>query len=158
MENRTTPAARAEMLIRKPVAEVFEAFIDPDLTSKFWFSRGSARLEPGRDLTWHWDMYGVSMPVQVRAVEPHQRIAIDWPGEGGDTQVEWRFTQRPDGTTFVSIVNTGFRGDDDSILRQVVDSTEGFALVLSGLKAWCEHGLRLNLVADRFPDGLKGEG
>ncbi len=29
------------MLIRKPVAEVFEAFVNPDITSKFWFTKGS---------------------------------------------------------------------------------------------------------------------
>ena len=33
------------MLIRKPVAEVFEAFVDPDITAKFWFTKGSGRLE-----------------------------------------------------------------------------------------------------------------
>ena len=27
--------AKAEMLIRKPVAEVFEAFVNPAITSKF---------------------------------------------------------------------------------------------------------------------------
>ena len=30
-----TPVARAEMLIRRPVAEVFEAFINPEITTKF---------------------------------------------------------------------------------------------------------------------------
>jgi len=35
------PVAKAEMLIRKPVEEVFEAFIDPAITSKFWFTKGS---------------------------------------------------------------------------------------------------------------------
>jgi uncharacterized protein YndB with AHSA1/START domain len=29
------------MLIRKPVAEVFEAFVDPAITSRFWFNKGS---------------------------------------------------------------------------------------------------------------------
>ena len=32
--------------------------------------------------------------------------------------------------------------------------TEGFALVLAGLKALLEHNIRLNLVRDRHPDGL----
>ena len=39
------PIAKAEMLIRKPVAEVFEAFVDPEITRKFWFS---GRLEAGK--------------------------------------------------------------------------------------------------------------
>ena len=35
----------------------------------------------------------------------------------------------------------------------VADSTEGFTLVLAGLKALLEHNVRLNLVADRHPNG-----
>ncbi|EHK53368.1 activator of Hsp90 ATPase 1 family protein [Mesorhizobium alhagi CCNWXJ12-2] len=35
------------MLIRKPVEEVFEAIVNPDITTKFWFSKGSGRLETG---------------------------------------------------------------------------------------------------------------
>ena len=32
---KRSPIAKAEMLIRKPVAEVFEAFVNPAITSKF---------------------------------------------------------------------------------------------------------------------------
>jgi uncharacterized protein YndB with AHSA1/START domain len=42
--NQHTIQTKAEMLIRKPVAEVFEAFINPEITSKFWFTSGSGRL------------------------------------------------------------------------------------------------------------------
>ncbi|WP_309086351.1 SRPBCC family protein [Chelativorans sp.] len=149
------PSAKAEMLIREPVAEVFEAFMDPEITSKFWFTGGSGRLEAGRTVTWEWSMYGFSIPVHVKAIEPNRRIVIDWPGDQDKlTQVEWLFTPRPDGTTFVSITNSGFAGDDAQRVEQAVGSTEGFAFVLAGLKAYLEHGIQLNLVGDRFPDGL----
>jgi hypothetical protein len=59
-----------------------------------------------------------------------------------------------DGTTFVSITESGFTGGDDELLKQVAASTQGFTLVLAGLKALHEHNVRLNLVADRFPKGL----
>jgi len=36
----------------------------------------------------------------------------------------------------------------------VTGSTEGFTLVIAGAKAYLEHGLQLNLVADRFSKGL----
>ena len=68
---------------------------------------------------------------------------------------EWIFTPRADGTTFVSITNAGFTGDADAVTGQVVSSTEGFTLVLAGAKALLEHGVRLNLVGDRFPAGLE---
>ena len=147
--------AKAEMLIRKPVAEVFEAFVDPAITSRFWFTRGSGRLEPGQQVTWEWEMYGVSAQVSVMAIERNRRILIEWPGDGGPTTVEWVFTSIPDGTTFVSITNTGFTGDTEAVTAQAVGSTEGFTLVLAGLKALLEHGVRLDLVADRFPKGLE---
>ena len=41
MELAEPPVAKVELLIRKPVAEVFEAFIDPGIITKFWFDRSS---------------------------------------------------------------------------------------------------------------------
>ncbi len=129
------PVATAEMLIRKPIATVFDAFVDPAITSKFWFTKGSGRLEAGKRVRWDWDMYGVSVEVVVKALEVNTRILIEWPSDHAPTTVEWRFTPRPDHTTFVSIKNQGFSGEGDAVMHEAIASTEGFALVLSGLKA-----------------------
>ncbi|MEX2594768.1 MAG: hypothetical protein WD426_18520 [Anditalea sp.] len=43
-----------QMLIRRPVQVVFEAFIDPEITKNFWFTQGSDKLEVGKTLTWEW--------------------------------------------------------------------------------------------------------
>ena len=149
------PAAKAEMLIRRPVADVFIAFVDPLITANFWFTRGSDRLHMGKTVRWEWEMYGFAVDVDVMAVDENRRILIHWPGEGGPTRVEWTFTSRPDNTTFVTIENSGFRGTSAEVLAQVVGATEGFALVLAGAKAFLEQGLILDFVADRFPDGLR---
>ena len=44
------PVANAAMLIRKPVAEVFEAFVDRDITRRFWFTKSTGRLETGKHI------------------------------------------------------------------------------------------------------------
>ena len=150
-------AAKSEMLIRRPVAEVFEAFIDPAITSKFWFTKGSSRLEPGKQVQWDWEMYNASAQVEVKAIEPNKRILVEWSGYGTPTTIEWLFTARPDNTTFVSVTNTGFSGDGDEVVSQAISSTEGFTFMLAGLKALLEHGVLLNLVRDRFPDGVPSE-
>jgi uncharacterized protein YndB with AHSA1/START domain len=36
VEITKAPVAETEMLVRKPVAEVFEAFVDPWITTQFW--------------------------------------------------------------------------------------------------------------------------
>ena len=46
--------AKAEMLIRAPVAQAFEAFVDPAVTSKFWFSLASGELKVGGTVRWDW--------------------------------------------------------------------------------------------------------
>ena len=154
MNTGIAPIANTGMLIRKPVGDVFEAFANPAITTKFWYTKGSGRLDAGAQLQWEWEMYGVSIAVTVKIIEPNRRIVIEWPGQNGPTTVEWLFTPQQDGATFVSITEAGFTGEKDEILKQVSGWTEGFTLVLAGLKALLEHDIKLNLVADRFPKGI----
>ena len=153
MNITTTPVVETAMLIRRPVAEVFEAFVDPAVTSRFWFTKGSGRLENGRTVRWDWEMYGHSVEVKVKSVEPNRRIVIEWEGEPDPTTVEWNFDSRKDGTTLVTVTNRGFGGDGTEIVRQALDSMGGFTIVLCGAKALLEHNVALNLIADRYPDG-----
>ena len=146
--------AKAELLIRKPVAQVFEAFIDPAITTQFWFTKSSGRLEVGKHIRWEWEMYNASSEVDVKVVEPNKRILIEWSGYGAPNTVEWVFTAYPNDTTFVSVTNSGFVGTDDEIVEQALDSTSGFTSLLAGAKALLEHNIRLNLVLDRFPSGI----
>ena len=149
------PVARVEMLIRKPVAEVFEAFINPEITTKFWFTKSSGRLKAGKQITWHWEMYNFSVQVNVREVEENKRILIDWGNYDSATSVEWIFTPYGSDATYVSITNSGFKGVGDKLVSDVLDSKGGFTWVLAGAKAWLEHNINLNLIADAFPKGLR---
>src|SRR5882762_8707406 len=110
MEIQHVPVVKTEMLIRKPVAEVFEAFVNPAITSRFWFTKGSGRLEAGKQIRWDWEMYNHSVEVSVKAIEENKRILIEWGAYGEATTVEWVFTSRAD-DTLVSVTNRGFNGD-----------------------------------------------
>jgi uncharacterized protein YndB with AHSA1/START domain len=148
------PTVEVGMLIRKPVAEVFEAFIDPEITTKFWFTKSSGRLEAGKQVTWTWEMYNVSAAVNVKEIEENRRILVEWGHPGEVTIIEWIFTPYQNDAAFVSITNSGFQGDGDRIVAQALDATGGFTTVLDGAKAWLEHNINLNLIADKFPNGL----
>ncbi|CAN5686318.1 SRPBCC family protein [soil metagenome] len=150
------PVASTTMLIRRPVAEVFDAFIDPAITTRFWFSKGSGRLIEGAQVRCDWQMFGVGADVRVRTIEDHRRIIVDWGSADDDawTTVAWDFDPRTDDTTFVRITNSGFQGSGDDVYRQACDSTQEFSFLLAGLKAFLEHGIALRLVPDHFPDGL----
>jgi len=148
-----TPTVGTAMLIRKPVAVVFEAFVEPKVTTKFWFTKSSGRLEAQKTVQWTWEMYGASTDVHVRTVEPNRRISIDWATQGGRTVIDFEFEPRGEDKTLVSITNAGFAGQGDELVTQVLDAMGGFTLVLAGAKAVLEHGIALNLIGDRYPDG-----
>ena len=149
MTNNKSICAEAQMLIRKPVEEVFEAFINPSITRNFWFTKGSDRLEVDKKITWEWEMYNVSTTVVAREILQDQKIVFEW--DDPSKTVEFKFKELDDDSTFVTVTEYGYNKKGDELLAIIKDSTAGFTTVLDGLKAFLEHRINLNLIADKFP-------
>lgn len=149
------PSVKVGMGIRKPPREVFQAFADPAITTRFWFSKSSGTLTPGAIVQWDWEMYGVSTKLAVKEVEPDSRILIDWDLDEEPRSVEFRFVPWGDDATYVQITESGLDGDGDEIVSRVADSTSGFTNVLCALKALLEHDVVLTVVLDYHPEGLE---
>lgn len=142
------PVAKAQMMIRKPVAEVFRSLIEPEITSHFWFSKGEAALEVGRKVRWDWEMYGLHTIAEVKEIERNSRILIEWDGPENPSLVEWTFEPEGDGHTFIKVRNWGFSGG----VEEAINSTEGFTNLLAAMKFYLEHGIEPNIVLDHAPD------
>lgn len=138
-----------QMMIRKPIQQVFEAFIDPEITSKFWFSSATAKLEQGKTVEWTWEKYQVSAKVNVTKIIANELIQIQW-GEP-NSSVDFIFEALSDNQTYIRIQNYNIPLQGDELIAFIIDSTGGFTTVLDSLKAYLEHGLELNLVQDKFP-------
>jgi uncharacterized protein YndB with AHSA1/START domain len=52
LQLKDVPITKTGMLLRKPVADVFEAFVNPTMTTQFWFTKSSGRLEAGKQVRW----------------------------------------------------------------------------------------------------------
>ncbi|RMZ58287.1 polyketide cyclase [Chryseobacterium nematophagum] len=138
----------AQMLIRASIEDVFEAFINPDLTVNFWFTKSTGRLEEGKTITWEWDMYDARSEVKVLQIIPNSLIKTEW----GDpsSAVDYEFKKMENGT-LVIIKSYGFSQTGEDLLKIINDNTGGFTTVLDGCKAYLEHGINLNLIEDKFP-------
>lgn len=143
--------ARQQLVIRKDVADVFRAFAEPEITSRFWFSRSTGALAGGKSVTWFFDPHGVSALVNVLEFEPNEHIAFEWGNPDGSdmSKVEIDFEPRSENRTLVKVAAYGFSGDGDQVLATALDSMGGFSLVLAAAKAWLEHGVSLAIVADK---------
>ena len=142
MKNAIT---ECQMLIRKPIAEVFNAMIDPKETTQFWFTSSSGKLEQGKKVIWKWEMYGVEAEVEVIEIIQNQKIHFNW-GE----EVTFEYQKISENETVLIIKEFGYTLEGEDLIQKIKDSTGGFTTVLDGMKCWLEHGINLNLVRDKF--------
>ena len=138
------PTARASMLIRCPIATVFDAFVNPAIVTQFWLERTSGPLAPNARVTWWFMVPGATETVSVTAFEDESHLVFDW-SDGKSVTIE--FTAVDSGTTTVGVAVTGF--DGGSVEDDVVNATEGFSIVLCDLKTLLEGGRSAHLVRDK---------
>ena len=107
-------------------------------------------------MKWEWEMYGVSTNVLTKQIIPNKLISTEW----GDpaTSVDYEFTTITNETTYVVIKNYGFKEKGNDLIQVIKDTTGGFTTVLDGLKAYLEHNINLNLIADKFPKEVSQHG
>ena len=150
------PSVKVGMLVRRSPGDVFQAIVDPAITTKFWFTKSTGKVVPGAKLRWDWEMYGASANVSVKEVEEDSRVLIDWGGDDDNTTtVEFRFIPVEGHATYVEVTESGLSGDADEIVSRVAGSTGGFTIALCALKALLEHDIALTVVLDRYPEGLE---
>ena len=147
-------AATAQTLIHKPVSEVFDAIVNPETMSKFWFTRRDDGLRAGETLTWYLGAQPNAPQFEVRVTSlVHPRlIVMEWENAGGLTTVKWTFEGKSQDTTLLRVEETGYSGDPRTIIAAALDSTGGFNQVIIAAKAWLEHRAPINVVADHAGD------
>ena len=147
----TNLTARARIRIESPPDKVFDAFAVAEQMSRFWFTRSDDGLRAGENCSWSLGSGpdAFSFDVRVIDVTPHERIVIEWPADDGAyRQVEWLLEDGGDGSTILTIEESGFTGDGDAVVRQVLDSQGGFNQVIVAAKAMIEHDADVNVVTD----------
>lgn len=73
-----TPEVKAGMGIHRSPGDVFEAFVDPSITRRFWINDSTGPLQPGASVRWDLTADGAQADVVVRQVEPGERLIFDW--------------------------------------------------------------------------------
>jgi len=137
--------AKAKMLIRRPATEVFNAFVQPDLITRFWLKSTTGPLARGAQVAWEFMVPGATERVHVTAFEEPHHIAFTW-SEGG-LAVDMTFAEKQRGSTVAGVEVRNFQGEGG--VDAVVNATEGFSIVLCELKVLLESGRSASLVKDK---------
>jgi uncharacterized protein YndB with AHSA1/START domain len=156
-DHQPSPNVDVGVLIRRTPHDVFEALADPAITTRFWYTKSTGRMEKDAKLTWTWDMHNASGNVYVEDIDPDKRIRFTWDGYDPQhpTTVEFRFIPYEHDTTYLRITETGFTGDGVTPVKRALNSTAGFTFLLSSLKAALEHDITLRVTEDAHPPHLQ---
>jgi uncharacterized protein YndB with AHSA1/START domain len=142
----TPPVAKIELIIRRPAAEAYRAFVEPEILTKFWLARASERLSPNRRVRWDFLVAGAVATLEVRSMTENQHIATAW---DDDTTIDFSFSELEPGHTLVRVTQAGFSGSPEEVVAKALDATQGFTIVLCELKAHLEQNTALNAVRDK---------
>ena len=104
----------------------------------------SGPLKEGGKVHWEFLVPGAREEVDVRRLVENERILFDW---SDGIRVDVGLAAWARGITRVTVEASGFRGRDAA--NQAVGATEGFTIVLCGLKCLLESGSAARLVRDK---------
>jgi len=128
--------------ILRPIGDVFAAVIDPEEMSHYFISKGSGRLEAGKDITWEFADVGTRVHIHVLEVVPDSLIVYESKALGDLIRTTIRL--EPDGpdATVVTITDSAFPMTDEGVKRALGQSA-GWTYTLCGLKAYLHFGINL---------------
>ena len=138
-----------KLKILKPTNEVFEAIVDPEKMSNYWFSSGSARVEQGKTITWRYDEYNAEGVINVLEVDDNEKIVFSWGGENQETIVTITLEKLDELSSIIKVVESGLQENDPEIVNKMLGQKEGWVYMLTCLKGYLENGvntLRSSLV------------
>jgi len=124
-----------KMQINVPKEEVFEAFVNPDQINGFWFSSSSERWESGKTITLRYEEYNAEIEIRIESIKENNLIKFTW----GEQSVVIQFEN--EGQT--TIVTTVEKDLEDTDTERLLAQKEGWVYMLSCLKAYIEHGVKI---------------
>ena len=127
--------------ILKPTNEVFEAIVDPEKMSNYWFSSGTGRVEQGKTITWRYDEYNAEGIVNIIEVERNKKIVFSWGEYGQETVVTITLTGLDNVNTVIAVNESGLKEDDPEIVSKMIGQKEGWVYMLTCLKGYLENGV-----------------
>ena len=137
------PKFQVQLKIQKPIAEVFEAVVDPQKLSGYFVKVASGPLVEGTTVKWTFAEVPGEHDVIVRQVLEDERIVFEWEGgEGYDTRVEMVFKSLDANSTMVQISESGWREDAKGV-ESSYGNCGGWMHMMMCLKGYLEHGINL---------------
>lgn len=138
--------AKVQLEIIKPVAEVFEAIVNPEKMNKYFISTSTGSMENGKTLVWTQPDYDGELEIKVGKIEEDKVISFEWNGSGVKCVVVITLEPKDENRTLVKITESDWPADYKGA-NQCMRQVEGWTNFLYCLKAYLEYGINLRVGA-----------
>lgn len=135
---------QVQLKIRKPVAEVFDAVVNPKKLTGYFTKTASGPMVEGSTVMWSFVEFPEEFPVKVKQVVKDSKIVFQWEAaEGGyDTTIEMDFKPIDAGNTMVQIKEYGWK-DTPKGLESSYGNAGGWMHMMCSMKGYLEYGINL---------------
>ena len=138
--------AKAALGIQKPIEEVFEAIIHPEIMTHYFISKSTGMMQNGAELYWEFPEFDGSYPVSVKEIRKNEFISFVW---DTDSLVEIKLEKLSENDTVVRVFEEGHANDEKGI-KWAIGQTEGWSNFLCCMKAYLEYNIHLRKGAFEF--------
>ncbi|MEO5790229.1 SRPBCC domain-containing protein [Gelidibacter sp.] len=137
---------KATIQIQKPVEEVFEGIVNPEIMTKYFISESSGPLESGKEVLWKFPEFEDRFTIKEIKIEANRSISFVWDPE---TVVKILLEKSQDNSTIVRVNENGKEMNEEN-LKWALENSGGWANFLACMKAYLEYGVQLRKGAFDF--------
>jgi len=128
--------------VLRPIADVFEAIINPEIISGYFISSASGRLKENETIIWSFSDVGGKMPVNVKKITDNELISFEWAASGETALVNIRLTAIDEQTTSIEITEDGWLMEAAGV-KKALGQTQGWTDFICSMKAYLYCGINL---------------
>lgn len=138
--------SKALIQIQKPIEEVFEGIIKPEIMSKYFISESSGPLETGKEVFWKFPEFPDKYLVKNIKIETNKSVSFVWDPE---TVVNIDLEAQADGSTLIKVTE-GTKELNEQNIAWLSENSGGWGNFLACMKAYLEYGIQLRKGAFEF--------
>ncbi len=129
-------------IIRKPIAEVFDAIVNPLKIVNYFTSAVSGNIAVGEEVFWEFKDANGSETISILAVDENARFSFEWTASGQSARVDIQLTAKEANQTKITITEGPFDLSEQQVKR-MMGQTHGWVDFICSLKAWLYTGINL---------------
>jgi uncharacterized protein YndB with AHSA1/START domain len=127
--------------ILRPIGDVFNAVVDPEVMVNYFISSASGPMRPG-PLTWVFADLGATVAINVLEVKQNERIVWESTALGQPTRSAIDFASDGNAVTVVTVTE-GLYELTQKGAKLAMGQTAGWTYTLCCMKAYLQYGIHL---------------